>query len=116
MRIGLGFHAAVAYKYDAPWKYLYENRSLGIFLLSVYEIGPKYFGPVYFQKAKLQFFLHFGLKFREVNKAQAENWNSPAPFRMQNKPSSRNQTGSYAKRGLAAHTHIHCKDEETDSK
>ena len=37
--------------------------------VSACEIGPKNFGPVYFQKAKLQIFLHFGPKFRELNKA-----------------------------------------------
>jgi hypothetical protein len=48
MRIGLGFHAAAVYKYDRAVEFWAARAAV-----SACEIGPKYFRPVYFQKAKL---------------------------------------------------------------
>ena len=63
----LGFDAAAGYKYDRALEFWAARAAV-----SACEIGPKNFGPVYFQKAKLQIFLDFGPKFREVNKAIVE--------------------------------------------
>jgi len=56
MQIRVRVHAAAAYRTDRAWKFGLAAPVLAC------KIDPKYFGPVYFQTAKLQIFLHFGPK------------------------------------------------------
>ena len=68
-RIGLGFVRVAAYNTT----HAAGRGCLGCHPFRPVKLVAKYFGPVYFQKAKLQIFLHFGPKIWEVNKAQIKH-------------------------------------------
>ena len=65
--IGLGFLRVAAYSSARGRAWMF-----GMHRFRPVKLVAKNFGPVYFQKAKLQIFLHFGPKSREVNKACAD--------------------------------------------